>query len=413
MNSLEFWCCGYESIANWLTQGGVCCNLTGMKSADKKDSFLRGPKYLQVAGRLRGNIENGTWAPGTQLPVERELADELAVSVNTLRRAVGELVGEGLVQRRQGAGTFVAAAEPPAEPSAAAKGGRRLVGVLVPSTTYYYPRVVDGIQRVLRDAGVGVVLASSKYDLAIEREEMQAMRDSGVQGLLLVPNLHLMDDPQGQLDALRELPLPYVLVERKPPAPAPDDPTSFVGTDHAGGVFGAVRHLRGLGHTRVGCLGRLRTGTADLVANGFDAAADLLGIDVVAGAVARRRVWTGENITTYVRHCAEAGVTAVFCHGDRDAAALIVEARRQGLSVPADLAVVAYDDEVAEVGDIPLTAVSPPKEQVGALAAQLLLRLLDPDDDTPPHRVQIQPRLVVRASCGAPPAPPARTPVRA
>lgn len=373
----------------------------GMKSAEENDSFLRGPKYLHVANQLRVKIENGLWVPGTQLPVERELADTLSVSINTVRRAVGELVAEGIVQRRQGAGTFVTpVADPPAE-SAGASGGRRLVGVLVPSTTYYYPRVVDGIQRVLRDAGVGVVLASSKYDLGVEQDELRAMRDSGVQGLLLVPNLHIMSDPQGYVDGLRDLPLPYVLVERKPPAPEPDDPTPYVGTDHSGGVCLALRHLRGLGHQRVGHLGRSRTGTSALVAQGFDDAAALLGLDVVDGAVARREVWAAAEIAAYVRSCAAAGVTAVFCHGDRDAAALVVEARRQGLTVPDDLAVVAYDDEVAEVGDVPLTAVSPPKSEVGALAAQLLLRRMEEGDDALCHRVEIQPRLVVRASCGA------------
>ncbi|MFJ9977635.1 GntR family transcriptional regulator [Streptomyces cyaneofuscatus] len=374
-----------------------------MKSAKERDSFLRGPKYLQVAERLRREIADGAWAPGTQLPVEKELAGTLAVSVNTLRRAVSELVDEGIVQRRQGAGTFVA---PPGE--AVAEEGeqprsRRLVGVLVPSTTYYYPRVVDGIQRVLRDAGVGVLLASSKYDPALEREEVRAMVDSGVQGLLLVPNLHLLDDPQAHVDALHRLPVPLVLVERFPPAPAPDDPTTYVTTDHPGGVCLAVRHLRSLGHRRIGHLGRLRTGTADIVARGFDEAAELLGVEVVDGSVARQDHWTEEGITAYVRHCAEAGITAVFCHGDRDAAALVVAARRHGLSVPDAFAVVAYDDEVAEVGDVPLTAVSPPKEEVGALAAQLLLSRMESGPGAVSHRVRIRPRLIVRASCGAAP----------
>ncbi|MEV8060318.1 GntR family transcriptional regulator [Streptomyces antimycoticus] len=372
-----------------------------MKSAGKNDSFPRGPKYLHVAKRLRMNIENGLWAPGTQLPVERELADTLSVSINTVRRAVGELAAEGIVQRRQGAGTFVTpVANPPAEPTGGS-GGRRLIGVLVPSTTYYYPRVVDGIQRVLRDAGVSVVLASSKYDLGVEQDELQAMRNSGVQGLLLVPNLHIMSDPQGYVDGLRELPLPYVLVERRPPAPEPDDPTSYVGTDHSGGVCLALRHLQGLGHQRVGHLGRMRTGTSALVAQGFDDAAALLGLDVVDSAAARQERWAATEIAAYVRSCAAAGVTAVFCHGDRDAAALVVEARRQGLTVPDDLAVVAYDDEVAEVGQVPLTAVSPPKSEVGALAAQLLLRRMEAGDNALCHRVEIQPQLVVRASCGA------------
>ncbi|MEU4142826.1 GntR family transcriptional regulator [Streptomyces parvulus] len=370
-----------------------------MKPREKQNSFPRGPKYLHVATRLRAGIADGTWAPGARLPVERELADSLSVSVNTLRRAVGELVEEGVVQRRQGAGTFVAPRPgPPAPvPGAGAPGGRRLVGVLVPSTTYYFPRVVDGIQRVLRDAGASVLLTSSKYDLAVEREELRALLDGGVSGLLLVPNLHLMDDPQAYVDGLRELPVPYVLVERCPPDPEPDDPTPYVGTDHAGGVFRAVRHLHGLGHERIGFLGRLRTGTADTVARGFDDAAGRFG---VTGTVDRQEVWTADGVGGYLRRCLEDGVTAVFCHGDRDAAALVVAARRHGLSVPGDFAVVAHDDEVAEVGDVPLTAVSPPKEEVGAFAARLLVRHLTGEDGPPACRVRMQPPLVVRASCG-------------
>nr|WP_245997827.1 substrate-binding domain-containing protein [Streptomyces armeniacus] len=145
----------------------------------------------------------------------------------------------------------------------------------------------------------------------------------------------------------------------------------------------------------------MRTGTSASVARGFDDAVALLGLDAADGAVARQEVWAPAEIAAYVRSCAAAGVTAVFCHGDRDAAALVVEARRQGLAVPDDLAVVAYDDEVAEVGDVPLTAVSPPKSEVGALSARLLLGRMETGDDALCHRVEIQPRLVVRASCGA------------
>ncbi|NGN69978.1 GntR family transcriptional regulator [Streptomyces sp. A7024] len=373
-----------------------------MKSPEEKESFLPGPKYRQVAERLRQEIADGTWAAGAQLPVERDLADSLSVSINTLRRAVTQLVADGVVQRRQGAGTFVRPSDaPPAAAAQPPSGARRLIGVLVPSTTYYYPRVVDGIQRVLRDAGAGVMLASSKYDLGIESGELRAMRETGVRGLLLVPNLHLMDDPQGYVDGLRELPVPYVLVERRPPRPAPDDPTTYVETDHAGGVYRALGHLRSLGHRRIGLVGRRLTGTSELVARGFDAAARLLDVELVEGAVVRSEQWAPADLADYARHCTEAGITAVFCHGDRDAAALIVHARRNGLAVPGDLAVVAYDDEVAEVGDVPLTAVSPPKAEVGSLAAELLLRRLESGEQAPTHRVQLQPRLVIRASCGA------------
>jgi GntR family transcriptional regulator len=65
------------------------------------------PLYHQVAGVLRQRIEDGDYPVGGKLLSEDELATEFEVSRATIRQAVGELVMEGLVMRRQGRGTFV------------------------------------------------------------------------------------------------------------------------------------------------------------------------------------------------------------------------------------------------------------------------------------------------------------------
>jgi DNA-binding LacI/PurR family transcriptional regulator len=148
-------------------------------------------------------------------------------------------------------------------------------------------------------------------------------------------------------------------------------------------------------------MGRVRTGTSASVAEGFDLAAAALGVRPPPDARVCHDEWTHEQVAAYAVTCRDLGITAVFCHGDRDAAALLAAARRIGLRVPDDLSLVAYDDDVAELVDPPLTAVAPPKAELGALAAGLLLRLVD-DPATPAHRIELQPRLTVRSSCGAP-----------
>jgi GntR family transcriptional regulator len=67
------------------------------------------PLYHQVAGILRQRIEDGIYPVGGRLLAEDELAAEFDVSRATIRQAVGELVIEGLVVRRQGRGTYVEA----------------------------------------------------------------------------------------------------------------------------------------------------------------------------------------------------------------------------------------------------------------------------------------------------------------
>ena len=65
------------------------------------------PLYLQLVRKLSQAIQGGKWRPGEALPAERVLCEGLSVSRVTLRLALDALVEQGLVTRRQGAGTFV------------------------------------------------------------------------------------------------------------------------------------------------------------------------------------------------------------------------------------------------------------------------------------------------------------------
>jgi GntR family transcriptional regulator len=63
--------------------------------------------YRRIADTLRGRLDDGTYQPDSRLPSEPILAAELKVHRLTVRRALDELAREGLIQPRQGAGTFV------------------------------------------------------------------------------------------------------------------------------------------------------------------------------------------------------------------------------------------------------------------------------------------------------------------
>jgi len=67
-----------------------------------------GPLYQQIIDGLKREISEGRLLPGSPLPSFRALAEQLLVSVITVRRAYEELEREGIIYRRQGVGTFVA-----------------------------------------------------------------------------------------------------------------------------------------------------------------------------------------------------------------------------------------------------------------------------------------------------------------
>lgn len=61
----------------------------------------------QMIAVLRANIADGTWPVGSRIPAEPALVEQFGASRNTIREAVGALVQVGMLQRRQGSGTYV------------------------------------------------------------------------------------------------------------------------------------------------------------------------------------------------------------------------------------------------------------------------------------------------------------------
>lgn len=69
------------------------------------------PKHARLSGALLAAIGDGRWQPGNKLPTEQQLARETPYSLGTVQRAMRSLVDSGVIIRRQGAGSFVAAPE--------------------------------------------------------------------------------------------------------------------------------------------------------------------------------------------------------------------------------------------------------------------------------------------------------------
>ena len=72
------------------------------------------PLGLQIARQIRLAVASGRLKPGDRLPAARDLAAELRVNFHTVRKAYGDLEGEGLLRCEQGRGTFVAEGTGPA-----------------------------------------------------------------------------------------------------------------------------------------------------------------------------------------------------------------------------------------------------------------------------------------------------------
>jgi DNA-binding LacI/PurR family transcriptional regulator len=347
-----------------------------------------------------------------------DLSRWLGVTPVTVRRDLALLVLEGTLEKVHGGARIPARAPGRQEAEDAADVGQPTIGVVVPSLDYYWPEVIRGA-RAAAHGTARLILRGGSYDVDQIRHQLAALVGDdggpGVDGLLVAPPV---DGPDATAlgDWLADLDLPVVLMERRLAAGPYREPLESVATDHALGSGTAARHLAERGHRQVGLVTSRTSPTSAAVRHGFCTVADELELDVVLDLETvplSDAGWAGDAASVLDK-CAETGVTALLVHSDREAISLVEQARERGVRVPADLAVVAYDDEVAGLADPPLTAVSPPKAAIGAGAVELLTRRLgiagaDGDGfaagaglgaDRPVHRIELSPRLNVRASSG-------------
>ncbi|MCX4093019.1 GntR family transcriptional regulator [Nocardia sp. alder85J] len=73
--------------------------------------MVDGPRYQRIAGLLREQIRDGHWRPGDRLPSHSELAEQMQVSITTVRNAIQVLVTENLLYTATSRGTIVRSQE--------------------------------------------------------------------------------------------------------------------------------------------------------------------------------------------------------------------------------------------------------------------------------------------------------------
>ncbi|MFI5822183.1 LacI family DNA-binding transcriptional regulator [Streptomyces rishiriensis] len=174
----------------------------------------------------------------------------------------------------------------------------------------------------------------------------------------------------------------------------------YVDSDNRGGAREAVRHLAGLGRTRIAHIsGPLdQTSAADRLDGYRQVVGDTGPLLVVESDFTPGG---GERaMRELLDRCPD--VDAVFAANDLTASGVLRVLRERGRRVPEDVAVVGFDDmlPVAEQTDPPLTTVRQDIEEMGRIMARLLLRRLDRrgDDGEPGGGVVLPTTLVRRAS---------------
>jgi len=348
------------------------------------------------------------------------LAALLNVSMITVRRDLESMESNGSVERRHG---MVARAN--ASPQSAAEdfAAQGTIALIAPERHAYLGAVVLGARQFLERAGYRVVLHPTPSTTDPERSILDEVQREGVDGILFAPRWRTQAQEDSASATLQQLKVPTVLLERRPERHLYLPMVDSVRSDHWHGTHLALEHLVIQGHQRILLAARQDSPTARTVNSAFaEIAAAHSGIDQwmvtpstpdalggasrISGdtAAERNSHWVTPDLEdphwlpTLVK---EHGITAALIHSDENALVLSQRLAADGVRVPEDCAIVAYDDVVAGLGRTPLTAVSPPKEEVGRTGAEMLsqrLRAVRSGKSWTPRHVELLPSLIIRAS---------------
>jgi LacI family repressor for deo operon, udp, cdd, tsx, nupC, and nupG len=269
----------------------------------------------------------------------------------------------------------------------------RLVGLVLPELQNpIFPAFADVVAGALAQRGFTPVLCTRTQNGVSEAGYVEMLLDQQVSGVIFAGGLYAQAAAEhDHYRRLHERRVPAVLVN------AAIDGLGFpcVAADDAHSVDQAHRHLRSLGHDRIGMV----LGPPDHVPSNRK-----LGAYVALGEdpdeLVERTMYSMEGGATAAARLLRRGVTGIICSSDVQALGSVRAVRRAGLSVPDDVSVVGYDDSTFMTCiDPPLTTVRQPIDAMGQTAVALLVAQIG-GEVVSTDEMMFEPELVVRGSTG-------------
>lgn len=251
----------------------------------------------------------------------------------------------------------------------------------------FFAQVIVGASAALEEADLHLMLCLAASDRGRRRVE-ELFRSRGADGVMLMALR--ADDPLARM--AEEADMPVVFGGR----PVGSVPRWYVDVDNVGGARKATEYLVSRGRTRVAAIcGRLDTEAGRARYGGYRDAMLAAGLDPLPPQEGDFTEPSG--VAAMAALLADhPALDGVFAANDNMGAGALRTLREAGRLIPADVAVVGFDDlAVAQIADPPLTTVHQPITALGREMARMLVALINGEDPTP---LILPTRLVTRSS---------------
>jgi DNA-binding LacI/PurR family transcriptional regulator len=259
----------------------------------------------------------------------------------------------------------------------------------------FFPEILRGISTVTQSHHYSLVLATAENYQEEAKQCLRMLMEKRVDGVILLAS-RVNDE---LIRKLAEEEYPFVVVGR---APGVGECLS-VNNDNIQAGYLATRHLLNLGHRRIAFLNGPEEYTfCQDRFQGYCMALQEFGIAVDAAYVrnAENLQEDGYRLVSELLRIEEYP-TALFVVDDLMAVGAYRAIKERQLSIPGDIAVVGFNDNLySAFMEPPLTTVHIPIYQMGVTAAELIIRVLDGQEVNLDQHI-LSSELVVRESCGA------------
>ena len=355
-------------------------------------------KFKEVTEQVIIEIASGAYgAAGDRFMTVRELAKRFAVSLATAQKVVTRLKEQGVLVPNSA--TSPARIGPGAVPHHVGQlrdaAPRRLGLIVTDITNPFFSRVCRCIQSVAGERGFQILVASSESDFAREQRLIEGFLEIGVEGLLICPGLD--EACAGLYRTLIDRGVRVSFISRRVEGVEAD----FVVAHNFVGGAAVAGHLLSLGYESFGYIGfgprlkrdeRLQGFRSGLEEEGVELAADQVadgdGRDIVHGYRAVERLFARASRPR-----------ALFAFNDLLAIGALQYCQERGIAVPGEVAIAGFDNlPQCRVTSPPLTSVAYPVQSIARLAVQNLVDRIEGATERPPHRILLEPHLVVRQS---------------
>ncbi len=333
------------------------------------------PKYCFVADTLRLEIANGQYSDSQMLPTEQQLCQRFQSSRQTVRRALSVLEEEKLITRRQGSGSRLRESS-----REEALSDRSIVVMSTYISDYIFPRLLQGMEGVLTAHGSAPLLYATQNQVATERKILQTLLiRKDLDGILVEGSKTALPNPN--LDLYHKLLDQGVrLVFLNGSYPELSYIPSVLADDCGGGRL-LVEYLHKKGHQHIGGIFKSDDRQGILRYAGFVQALRDLSLPMEDSQLfwyntESRKSFHSDAFVDAVLESLR-GCSALVCYNDEIALRVVTRLRRKGVAVPGEIAVVSFDNsQYSELAPVRITSLSHGEQNLGELAATLLLRTL-------------------------------------